>query len=73
MRKLGRLLLVSVLMVPLFGTGCAPHRQVYAWTPGEETYYVQWEHETHRQHLDYDRRSKDEQNSYWKWRHHHQQ
>ncbi|MGB6131976.1 MAG: hypothetical protein WBG54_09355 [Acidobacteriaceae bacterium] len=72
MGKFGRLLLISTLMLPLFATGCAPHREVYAWSPGEQTYYVQWEHDTHRQHVDYDRRSKADQNAYWKWRHHHQ-
>jgi hypothetical protein len=69
MRKFGRLLLVSVLMIPFFATGCAPHREVYAWTPGEQTYYVQWEQDSHRRHVDYERRSKSEQRAYWKWRH----
>lgn len=71
MGKVQRLLLASALMVP-FLAGCAPHREVYAWGPGEQTYYVQWEHNTHRQHVDYERRSKDEQKAYWKWRHGHQ-
>lgn len=44
MRKLGQLLLASALMIPILSTGCAEHRQVYAWGPGETTYYVQWEH-----------------------------
>jgi len=71
MVKMRRLLVVAALMVPLLGTGCAPHREVYAWTPGEETYYVQWEHETHREHVDWGRRNDDEHRQYWEWRHHH--
>jgi len=38
MEKLGRFLLASVLVVPLLSTGCAEHRRVYAWGPGETTY-----------------------------------
>jgi hypothetical protein len=71
MRKVGLLLLASVLMVPILSTGCAEHRQVYVWGPGETTYYVQWEHETHRDHLEWERRNKADQNEYWNWRHHH--
>ncbi len=68
MRKLGRLLLIPALMIPLLATGCVPHRQ---WGPGEETYYVQWEGATHRSHVDYDHRSKADQRAYWNWRKHH--
>jgi hypothetical protein len=71
MGKPGRLLLASALMIPLFSMGCAEHRQVYAWGPGETTYYVQWEHETHRDHVDYERRNDADHNAYWKWRKHH--
>jgi hypothetical protein len=71
MGRLGRLLLASTLIIPLFGTGCAEHRRVYAWGPGETIYYGQWEHDTHRQHIDYERRSAAEQKQYWNWRHHH--
>jgi len=53
MGRFNRLLLAAVLTVPLFATGCAAHRQVYAWGPGESTYYVQWEHETHRDHVEW--------------------
>ncbi len=71
MKKSLRLLLVSIIFtMPLLATGCGP-RRVYAWGPGEETYYVQWEHDTHRSHVDWDRRSDAEHNQYWKWRRHH--
>ncbi|MGB7190857.1 MAG: hypothetical protein WBD10_12015 [Acidobacteriaceae bacterium] len=70
MKKFGQLWLIAVLMIPLFGTGCVAHRRVYAWTPGEQPYYTHWEQNTHRHHVDYDRRSKGDQQAYWKWRHH---
>lgn len=71
MGRFGRYLVALAFMIPLLGTGCAEHRQVYAWGPGESGYYVEWEHETHREHLDYDRRDRDAQRDYWRWRHHH--
>lgn len=70
MKKINRFLIAAVLMVPLLGTGCM-HREVYAWGPGEQTYYVQWENETHRDHVDWERRNKHDQKEYWKWRHQH--
>lgn len=74
MRKFGQLFLVAVLMMPLFGTGCAAHRRVRVsvWTQSEQPYYVRWEQSTHRHHVNYDRRSKSDQRAYWKWRQHHE-
>jgi hypothetical protein len=70
MRKLKSLLLAAALTLPLLCTaGCVPHRQ---WGPGEQTYYIQWEHQTHRQHEDWNHRNKADQKAYWKWRKHHQ-
>lgn len=71
MGKLGRFLLASILVVPLLSTGCAEHRRVYAWGPGETTYYIQWEHETHRDHVDWERRNDADHRAYWNWRKHH--
>lgn len=72
MERFWRFLLVSVLLViPVLSTGCAEHRRAYVWGPGETTYYVQWEHDTHRNHVDWGARSESEHNAYWKWRHHH--
>jgi hypothetical protein len=69
MGKLSRLLLVSALTAPLLAsTGCVPHRQ---WGPGEQTYYVQWESQTHRQHEDWNHRDRADQRAYWNWRKHH--
>jgi hypothetical protein len=72
MRKLSRLLLATVLTIPFFVAGCAGQRQVYVWGPGENTYYVQWEHETHRDHVEWEQRNDTDHGAYWKWRKHHQ-
>jgi len=34
----------------------------------EEPHYEQWERETHRQHVDFSKRTEDEQRDYWQWR-----
>ena len=67
MGKFGRFLLAAVLTIPLLTTGCAVHRP-YAWGPGQQAYYVRWEHDTHRNHIDYDKRDKSDQRAYQKWR-----
>lgn len=71
MARFSRLLLAAALMIPLFSTGCAEHRQVYVWGPGETTYYAQWEQDTHRNHVDWEKRSEADHKEYWKWRKHH--
>lgn len=72
MKKFASVLLGSVLMAPLL-TGCAARGGVYVRTygPAEAPYYNQWEHETHRQHMEYERRKREEQREYWDWRRHH--
>ena len=35
MKKLPRLVLAAALTIPLLASGCAAHRQVYVWGPGE--------------------------------------
>jgi hypothetical protein len=71
MKALNRILIAAVFATPLLGAGCAAHRQVYVWGPGEQTYYVQWEHETHRDHVDWEQRNDADHNAYWSWRRHH--
>jgi hypothetical protein len=66
MSKLRQLLLTAALTVPLLATACQQNR--YSWTPAEQPHYVQWEHETHRDHVDWNRRSDDEHKQYWDWR-----
>jgi len=49
----------------------ADHRDYHRWNDTEVTFYAQWENEGHRPHVDYSRRSGDEQREYWNWRHSH--
>jgi hypothetical protein len=72
MGKFSRILLATALTIPLFVSGCGGHRQAYVWGPGESTYYVQWEHETHRDHVEWEQRPDADHGAYWKWRRHHQ-
>jgi hypothetical protein len=75
------LMLMSILISPIAIIGCAGRAEYraydpgdgsyHAWTSGEVVYYNQWEHDTHRHHKDYRKRSQDEQRDYWKWRHDH--
>jgi hypothetical protein len=76
MRNFAPLLLAAVLAAPVFGTGCAAHVRVYdpyyhdyhGWD-GETTFYAQWEHDTHRDHREFNKRSDDDKKAYWDWRH----
>ena len=59
-------------------TGCTVHARYYDpyyhdYHPvsGEVVYYDHWERDTHREHKDLNKRSKDEQKEYWDWRHSH--
>jgi hypothetical protein len=49
----------------------ADHHDYHAWNNTEVTFYAQWENEGRRPHVDYERRSGDEQREYWNWRHNH--
>jgi hypothetical protein len=71
------LLMAAVLAAPAMIVGCAEHARVYdpyyhdyhVWDSNEVVYYQRWEHETHREHKDFDKRSAEEQKQYWDWRH----
>ena len=70
------ILLASVIAAPLFCAGCAARVSVYdpyyhdrhVWA-AEEPYYSQWEHDTHRDHMDFAKRSDADKKEYWDWRH----
>jgi hypothetical protein len=78
MRNFAPVLLAAVLAAPVLNTGCTAHVRVYdpyyhdyhAWD-GEVTYYAQWEHDTHRDHMDFNKRNDDDKKAYWDWRHSH--
>ena len=76
LRKITPLLVAAAFCLPLLTTGCAQHRYYYdSYThqrypyAEENTYYVQWENDTHRQHEDFNKRSKEDQKAYWDYRH----
>lgn len=71
MGKLNRFLLAAVLVMPILATGCTSQPQVNVWGPGESTHYAQWEHETHRDHVEWEQRNESDHNAYWEWRKHH--
>lgn len=78
-RRVARPVLGATLFCSLLSAGCAAHRRYYDpyyrdYHPrgGEVVYYEQWERETHRPHLDFERRSEEDRRAYWDWRHHHE-
>jgi hypothetical protein len=78
--KVASIFLAAAMLGPLLCAGCTAHVRVYdpyyhdyhTW-PAENGYYVQWEHDTHRDHMDFDRRSEADKKAYWDWRHQHHQ
>ena len=70
-------LMLSATAFALPMTGCAGGGPVYdsyrndyyRWNRGEDRYYREWEIGTHRNHMDFNRRSAGEQRAYWGWRH----
>jgi hypothetical protein len=72
-------MMMTLIMVGL--TACASggggryydedHHDYHTWNSTEITFYGTWENETHRPHVDYDRRRDDERREYWNWRHNH--
>jgi len=67
----------------VFLGGCAVHagvgyraydpyyRDYHVWSGPEVDYYNQWVVETHRDHRDFRKLPRRDQNEYWKWRHEH--
>jgi hypothetical protein len=70
------LLLVGGTTPVLLTTGCEAHVRVYdpyygdyhVWS-GETVYYSRWEHDTHRDHVEFNSRSDADKKAYWDWRH----
>ena len=69
----------AALALSVFTSGCTVHAG-YPVDPyyhdrhavvREVVYYNQWEHDTHRDHVDFKKRNKDDQKAYWDWRHSH--
>jgi hypothetical protein len=58
-RKFALLFLAVTMASPLAVNGCRSQETVY---------YEQWEHDTHREHMDLNKRSVEEQREYADWR-----
>ena len=77
-RSLSSIALAATLLSPLMIVGCAArvydvdHRDYHRWNRGENGYYARWEGETHHDHVDFNKRSANDQQAYWAWRHDHQ-
>ena len=73
------LLMTAAIATPVLISGCTGHVRVYdsyyhdyhPWDRNEVVFYGRWENETHRDHMDYDRRTPEDQHAYWDWRHKH--
>jgi hypothetical protein len=71
------LFFAAALGSSMFTVGCAVHARVYdgyygdyhSWNDHEVVYYNRWEHDTRRDHVDFDKRSQADQKAYWQWRH----
>jgi hypothetical protein len=74
---LALMLSATALTSPLALTGCAgggliydPYgRDYHRWNVGENRLYLQWEVQTHRNHMDFQRRNDSDRQAYWGWRH----
>ena len=71
------ILMAAAISSPALLSGCSGHVRVYdsyyhdyhPWNHDEVVFYSRWENETHRDHVDYDHRTPEDQHAYWDWRH----
>jgi hypothetical protein len=76
-RQFAPALLCAAIASTVVLSGCSAHVRVYdpyyhdyhAWNDHEVVYYNQWEHDTHRDHVDFKARNEADQKEYWDWRH----
>jgi hypothetical protein len=68
-------LLAAIVSTAALNTGCAAHAYYdpyyhdYHPVEGEAVYYSQWERDTHRDHVDLNKRNDADKKQYWDWRH----
>ena len=75
-RRFVPMIFAAAIALPILCTGCTgtvrvydPYYHDYHGWAAEEPYYNQWEHDTHRDHVEFAKRNKDDQKAYWDWRH----
>lgn len=66
LKRLALSLLLGTLAFPAYMTGCRTQNTT-EYNQQEPADYTQWEHDTHRQHVDLNRRSAEEQKEYRDW------
>jgi hypothetical protein len=76
-RYIGLLLMAGVLFTPVLSTGCSTGESVYdeshgdshRWDDHEEVVYKGYLSDNHKDYKPYNQLNKDDQKSYWDWRH----
>ena len=71
-----RFSIAATLAAALLGTGCAGRVRVhyvpydyFSWNPQVDIDYTRWEHETHREHVDFTVVSNADMRAFWDWEH----
>lgn len=76
-RILGPLVMAALLGSTIAIGGCAvrmydrDHDDYHRWNHHEDGFYIEWEHDTHRDHRDFRDRDDNDKREYWNWRHNH--
>jgi hypothetical protein len=81
-QHLGTFRLSAALVALGMFTGCAGarigyryydpgHSDYHVWNDSERGYYNQWVIENHRQNQDFRKLRREDQQTYWQWRHDH--
>ena len=77
-RLLKRLMIAALIATPITLGACGSggnrvydpyYGDYHRWNHAEDLQYRQWENETHRPHIGFDRRPAEEQRVYFGWRH----
>lgn len=81
-KKIDSLFIAAVFAGLLGASACATrgtvrvydpvYRDYHNWNHDEDGYYRQWERDNHQRDEDFNRRSQQEQDEYWRWRHQHE-
>ena len=78
-RYIASLFLATALIVPVASMGCSrqvrvydeSHGEYHNWDDHEETVYKGYLSDNHRDYKPFNQLSKEDQKSYWDWRHSH--
>jgi hypothetical protein len=76
-RNLAPLILMAAFSSPVLLSGCSGgvsyydpyYHDYHRWNNHEVVLYGQWEHDTHRDHMDFNKRNDSDKKAYWDWQH----